>query len=288
MRLLCFLFPLTLLGQFDYERGAPLDARPEPMSERATARIWGGTFAGTRGARVSYVMVEPKLRGRAARVRHPGVLFQHGGGQSMSNYVSEALILAELGVTSLLVDAVGAESRESLVELVITERRALDLLLRQVGVDAKRIGYAGHSYGGFAGAVLTGMEPRISAFVLMGAVPSLARHIRESESSYWAPMRARPDLEHVLAGIVEVDADRYLPRARAAVLVQCARFDTPDNMKACPEVHRLAGGPKTLTWYDDDHNFSSFEAMRDRLYWLAGQFKLRGLDAVLQRWARKK
>ena len=55
--------------------------------------------------------------------------------------------------------------------MVIAERRAVDLLLRQVGVDVKRIGYVGHSYGGIAGGVLAGVEPRIAAFVLLGAAP---------------------------------------------------------------------------------------------------------------------
>ena len=257
MRLLLLVCSLPLLAQFDYDRSAPSAARQEPMTERSTARVWGGSFD---AGRTNFVLVEPKRRGR-----HPGVLFQHGGGQSMSNYISEALILSELGVTSLIVGAAGATSRETVVELVVTERRALDLLLRQAGVDPKRIAYVGHSHGGFAGAILAGTEPRISAFVLIGAMPSLA-----------------------LAGIAEMDAERFLPKAKSPIFVQCARFDTPDNVRACPEVHRLAGGPKSLTWYDDDHNFTSFEAMRDRLYWMEAQLKLRGAGKVLERWARRR
>ena len=72
---------------------------------------------------------------------------------------------------------------------MITERRALDWLLQQPGVDAKRIAYVGHSYGGIAGGVLAGVEPRISTFLLIGAIPSYARQIRENESSYWQDMR---------------------------------------------------------------------------------------------------
>lgn len=285
MRLICLLFPVMLWGQFEYDRTVPLDARQEPLAERPAARMWGGSF---NGGKVNYVLVEPKLRGRMARARHPGVVFQHGGGQSMSNYISEALLLAELGVTSLLVDAAGSTSRESLVDLVIAERRAVDLLVRQVGVDVKRIGYVGHSYGGMAGGVLAGVEPRIAAFVLLGAVPSLVRHIRESPNIYWAPLKAQPDYERVLREIAEVDADKFLPRTKAAMFVQCARFDTPDNVRACPDVHRLAGGPKALRWYEDDHTFTSHEAMRDRFYWLSEQLKVRGADAALNRWAKRK
>lgn len=253
MRLFWLLVSTGLFAQFDYDRRAPLEARQEPLTERKTARVWGGSFAGVGGGRINYVLVEPKTRGR-----HAGMLYQHGGGQSMSNYLTETLMLAELGVTSLVVDV----PLTGVAELIGNERRALDLLVRQVGVDGKKIGYVGHSYGGFAGGVLMGVEPRISAFVLLGAVPAL---------------RDRP----------EAGAERYLPQAKAAALVQCAQFDTPDNMKGCPEVHRLAGGPKRLTWYADDHNFTSYEAMRDRLYWLDAEFRLGGVGAVLRRWAGK-
>ena len=58
-------------------------------------------------------------------------------------------------------------------------------------MDPKRIAYVGHSYGGVAGGVLAGIEPRISAFVLIGAVPSEALHMQENKSPYWQEMRRR-------------------------------------------------------------------------------------------------
>ena len=148
-------------------------------------------------------------------------------------------------------------ARDFQAEIVITEHRVLDWLLQQPGVDPKRIAYIGHSYGGIAGDDLAGVEPRIAAFVLSGAVPSFAKHMEVNESPYWQ------------------DARNYLPDAHAPVLVQCARFDTDDNVKGCPDMHSFAGGPKRLACYDDDHNFTSLEAMRDRMSWLEKYLKLK-------------
>lgn len=279
MRMAALLASLPLLGQFDAFRELPLAARQEPLAERGWARIRGGSYAGVHGERISFVLVAPKTRGR-----HPAVLFQHGSGQSMAHYISEALILADTGVTSLLDDVPGANPRQTLVDLVHNERRALELLIGQVGVDATRIGYVGHSYGGLAGGILSGIDARPRALVLLGAVPSLARHIRESPSEYSVPLR----LEAALQQIAGVDAGRYLPQTRRSVFVQCARFDTLDNVKGCPEVHRLAGGPKRLTWYDEDHNFTSHEAMRDRLRWLAAELGIGGIEPALLRSVRRK
>jgi pimeloyl-ACP methyl ester carboxylesterase len=221
-----------------------------------------------------------------------GVIFQHGGGQSMTNYLSEALILARVGVLSVLADAPargeGTNSEVNTMKLeaarnfeaetVIIERRVLDWLLQQPGVDPNKIAYVGHSYGGVAGGVLAGIEPRIATFILIGAIASSARHMEVNRSPYWQDMRksmSPADFTRTLELIHEIDPDHYLPAARAPVLVQCARFDTADNVRGCPEVHRLAGGPKALAWYDDDHSFTSLEALKDRLDWLEKNLKLK-------------
>src|SRR4051812_26929698 len=233
--LAAFLTPLALLAQFDYDRTQPFDKEREKLAARKTATLWGASFEGPKGGKVNYVLVEPV---GAVKPPFAGVIFQHGG-QSMTNYVSEALILAELGVVSIIPDAPARgpgknndsskmnprEAQDHAAKIVIEERRTLDLLLQQPGVDPKRIAYVGHSYGGIAGGKLAGVEPRISTFILMGAVAS------------------------------ETDPERFLPSATRPILVQCAKFDTDENVRGCPVVHQLAGGPKRLTWYDDDHNF---------------------------------
>ena len=277
----------VLPAQFGYDTEQPFDATCEELSPRTEAELNGCGFSGPRGGRVHFIRVTPKT----TKPPFAGVIFQHGGGQSMSNYLSEAFILARAGVVSMIVDAPARgegkvsdlnalkleEARDFQAEIVITERRILDYLLQQPGVDPKRIAYVGHSYGGIAGGVLAGVEPRILAFVLVGALPSTAVFIRESKHPYWQKMRysmPEDEFEETLAMIRQTDPVHFLPKAKASVLVQCARFDTADNIQGCPEVHAIAGGPKQLIWYDDDHNFTSLEALRDRLAWLEKHLKL--------------
>lgn len=288
-----------LLAQFDYDAQQPFDTTCERLPARKDAELRGCGFTGPRGGRVNFVLVVP------AAVKPPfaGVIFQHGGGQSMTNYISEALILSRVGVVSIIPDAPARgdgkntdlnktkleEARDFQAEIVITERRVLDYLLQQPGVDSKRIAYVGHSYGGVAGGVLAGVEPRISAFVLMGALTSESDHIMENQSPYWQEMRSRmspAEFTRTIEMIRETDPAKFLPLAKAPVLVQCARLDTDDNVRGCPKVHEVAGGPKQITWYDDDHIFTSLEAMRDRLRWLEKYLKLKPLQPEIAKFLK--
>jgi len=296
MAALLLLIPASVAAQFEYDSKQPFDTVCEQLTPRRDADVYGCHFTGPRGGTLSFILVNPKT----AKPPFAGVIFQHGGGKSMWDYLSDALILAQLGVVSVVPDAPARgqgkkseintmklrEAEDFQAEIVITEQRVLDFLLQQPGVDSKRIGYVGHSYGGIAGGVLAAIEPRITAFVLLGSLPSEARHIQENQSAYWQEMRQNMSAEEfarTLEMIHETDPDHFLPRTRAPILVQCARMDSDDNVRACPEVYRLAGGPKQLSWYDDDHSFTSLEALRDRLAWLDQHLKLQPLGPVLSK-----
>jgi pimeloyl-ACP methyl ester carboxylesterase len=125
---------------------------------------------------------------------------------------------------------------------------------------------------------------------LSGAIPSYAQHIQENGDSYWQQMRRNmspAEFAKTLDMLREIDPERYLPNARAPVLVQCARFDIDDNVRGCPAVYEKAGGPKRLVWYDDDHHFTSLEALRDRLAWLEKYLRLQALDPHVSKFLKE-
>ena len=100
------LFGLTagvaeqLAGRFEYDAKKPFDTVCEQLEPRNDAVVQGCRFTGPRGGTISFILVNPKT----AKPPFTGVIFQHGGRQSMTNYLSEALILAQVGVISVLPD----------------------------------------------------------------------------------------------------------------------------------------------------------------------------------------
>src|SRR5690349_16950774 len=86
----------ALFPQFQYDDKHSFDTTCEPIAQRTDADVQGCGFTGPRGGRVTFILVKP----RSAKPPFSGVIFQHGGGQSMTNYLSEALILAQVGVIS--------------------------------------------------------------------------------------------------------------------------------------------------------------------------------------------
>jgi dipeptidyl aminopeptidase/acylaminoacyl peptidase len=305
MRIKCSLFlllPFLLNAQFDYDRAQPFDRSTERLASKQHAEISVGSFPGPKGGRINYVLVVPNK----GKPPYGGVIFQHGGGQSMSNYNSEAVVLAQAGAVSIIPDAPARgegknsdirsmkleAARDYWVEVVISQRRVLDLLLTRKDIDPNRIGYTGHSYGGIAGAVLSGIEKRISAFVLIGLVASAARHMEENQLDFWRQYRdsvSPSELRRTLELVSQVDPERFLPQAAAPILFQCAHFDSEDLVRECGIAHKLAGSAvKRLQWYEADHGFADMESTRDCLYWFEKHLRLRPVRPLLERLLRER
>jgi dienelactone hydrolase len=136
---------------FDYDASTPIDVIGAGASRHGAAAVQDVSYASPKGGRVPAYLVVPDGRGPFA-----GIVFVHWGQGNRSEFVAEALAVADAGAISLLLDAPFNRvkkdrrhggtpddpeyERDDYVQLVTDIRRGVDLLLARADVDAKRIG----------------------------------------------------------------------------------------------------------------------------------------------------
>jgi len=292
------LLAAAAMGQqppmYDYDRSAPFQYQEEIMRSDAKVEVAGAGFQSPKGGKVNMIVVRPRGQGPFA-----AILYQHGGPQSMMTYLTEAQVLAQAGALSLILDAPGSgpgapkppddrgdAMREHFVELTVCYRRAIDYLESLKTIDPRRIAFVGHSYGGISGSALMAVEPRVRAFVLIGAVARLTRHVGETNIDFWNEWRKGMSADQLAAALAKfrsVDPDNFVGAPNhAPVLLQCGNFDFL-NLQPCVDLEHAASAPKEVRWYDTDHTFDNLEATLDRMRWLQTQLKLKPVKPLLDR-----
>jgi dienelactone hydrolase len=257
-----------LIHLFDYEPQAPLDSAETAVRNEGDVTVHSITYASPRGGTVSAYLIVPAGKGP-----FPAVLYMHGVGSPPDQFLSEATAMAQKGVAGLLIAApytrrqgqklrLSATDLDEFVQCVVDLRRGVDLLTSRPEIDPTRIGYVGHSYGAIAGGVLSGLEKRIKAYVLMAA------------AAQWTPwlarMGAKPDY---VARMAVTDPAYYVGQAApAAILLQNGHRDTTFTEQDAKDLYQAASSPKELEWYDADHNLNE-QARQDRDEWLKRQLK---------------
>jgi dienelactone hydrolase len=211
-----------------------------------------------------------------------------GGPDASSYFLGEALEYAEKGVLSLLVTApflrpppnqvplytFTEADRDAVIQCVIDLRRAVDVLLSRSDVDSKRLGFVGYSYGALVGGILSGVEKRIKAYVLMGGAAKLTSLLYTMEEPGADELRRRGQFMDYLRMMTAADPDEYVRRARpASLLFQSARRDEFVAREDASLFYEVASDPKELKWYDADHGLND-EARADRAVWLSKVLRL--------------
>jgi len=280
---------------FEYDRSVPFQYQEEVIRKDGRIEVASAKFQSPKGGMAGMMVVRPVGKGPFA-----GIVFQHGGGQSMMTYLAEAEVLARAGAISLILEAPGfapgkwkpeeersaTEFRDYYAEIAICYRRAIDYLQSLKTVDPARIGFVGHSYGAIMGGALVAVDKRVKTFVLVGGVARYTRHISETEMDYWINWRKRytpEQLAKALETIRPIDPDLYVgARGHGPILFQCGNFDFI-NVKACGDLHSAASAPKEVRWYDTDHAFADVEATFDRMQWLERDLHLKPVRPLLDR-----
>lgn len=264
---------------FDYDASAPLAVRDTGRANSNYPIALRKVSYASDGKRVEAFLALPPGGGK-----RPGVVYVHGSGGDRGQLLVQAMWLAGRGSVTLAITApssgAGADTPQGLTPVqglqrqrdlavgdVVAVRRAVDLLRSRPEVDPSRIGYVGWSAGARTGALLSGVEKRIGAFVLMsgGAAPVDAYAAQ-------APANLRPNVRRVLG---PVDPLRLIKQARpGTLLLQDGRRDEVVPREALENLAGATPAKTEIRWYDAGHELNT-TAYRDQLDWLVRKLGIR-------------
>jgi len=274
--------------RFDYAAHAPLDIKEAGLEHRGKVTIHDISYPSPRGGRVPAYLVVPEGKGPFAAIVWGHWYWATSEFANRKEFLEEAVALAPAGVVSLLTTGpIGRpgyeqpkspftdESAAYMEQQVIDMRRGADLLLARKDVDAKRLAYVGHSYNASVGGILSGIEKRFRAYVLMAG--GLSFEVDRKTKPY-QDIRNRmggEKFDAVLAKYAYLDPGKYVAHAAPATVF--LQYAAKENFLS-PEVSRqyaeLVSEPKMYKLYDCPHALNA-AARKDRVQFLAEQLRLK-------------
>src|SRR5262245_43927548 len=223
-----------LRKMYEYDNKITIEVKEKPLYERDGVKVYDINYASPKEGRVTAYLVVPDAKGP-----HAGLVFGHWGQGNRTEFLAEATLYAKAGCVSLLVDypwvrptpwrkplkqEADPEGDHALfLQAVIDLRRGLDLLTARADVDPKRLGYVGHSFGAQWGAILSAVEPRLKATVLMAGVPdqrSIWQNNDDPGIVAWRTNVPKEKQEAYLKVCDRTAAVRYVPHATCPLLIQ--------------------------------------------------------------------
>ena len=283
-----------LLRHFDYDRSTPLNIKHIGVAHRERVDVLDLTYDSLQGGVVPAYLVVPKGRGPFAAVIWGHWYWANSSMGNRKEFLEEAVVLAQAGVVSLLIDGPLARPGHQAIkdpfdernaseffQQVMDMRRGVDLLLARRDVDRKRLAYVGHSYNAGVGALLSGVDRRFKAFVLMAG--SMSDEVGRATKEFQAfREKVGPDkVDAYVAKYSYLDQGKYVSHAApAVVLLQYGSQETFLNSARARLYAAVVSEPKQLKIYDAPHALNA-EARRDRIAFLTEQLKLKPLPAAL-------
>ena len=282
-----------LVRHFDYNQKAPLGLKELGVEKRGDVSVHDITYASPKGGVVPAYLVVPKGKGPFAAVIWGHWYWGNSPMRNRKEFLEEAVVLAEAGVVSLLTDGPiarpgHAESNDPLAEQnaadmlqqVVDMRRGIDLLLARKDVDAKRVAYVGHSYNAMVGAILSGVDRRFRAFVLMAGPLSRKLDLKTPEYQRYREKVGAEKFDAYMAEFSYLDQGNYVTHAAPAFVF--LQFATQEDFLTPARAHlyeTIVTEPKKFKLYEAPHALNA-EATRDRIAFLTEQLKLKALPAA--------
>ena len=263
-----------------YQKALPLyqydSTKPLAVKRGVTQTIAGGTvslerfsYLSTNNQRVPALLFTPK-GGSAARPV-PCIVILHGLGGSKEIMAGYALAMAKFGYASFVIDEYGQGERGPLktaaghqaeqlaatvLQSAVDVRRGLDFLQTRPEIDGKRVGLAGVSLGAIIGTVVSGVEPRLKAAVLISGGGDWGLILR-TLSARSATVGGRDtsafkktDFAQLSVLLAPEDPLTFAPHiAPRPVLMLGGRRDTTIVPQAQSELFEALKQPKQILWY---------------------------------------
>jgi len=257
---------------FKYDTRAGFGVKEREVERRGAVSVHDLTFDALTGQDVAAYLVVPEGKGPL-----PGVLWVHWLGEpettNRTQFLSEAVTLASLGVVSLLVDGMWAakdwypnrvpeEDYDHSIRQTIALRRAMDLLASRPEVDKTRLAFVGHDYGGMYGMLMAGLDQRAKTYVYVAVAPSF---------NHWAFFGRQPRSKaDYLRQNATLELTDYLHEVKnASTLFQFATRDAFVSRADTSVVLEAASPKKERKFYETDHGMAVPQAAEDRAAWFA-------------------
>lgn len=246
--LLSFAQDADFVRHFDYDSQAPLGVKELGIERRGEVAIHDITYSSPKGGVVPAYLVVPQGKGPFAAVVWGHWYWSNSPMRNRKEFLDEAVVLAQAGVVSLLTDGpiarpghvankepLNEQDVTDLVQQVTDMRRGVDLLLSRKDVDPKRVAYVGHSYNAVVGAILSGVERRFKAFVLMAATMSDEVSMKFPEYQQYRKEIGPEKFDAYNAKYSWTDQGKYVSHAAPAVVFlqygSQEKFITPERAR---------------------------------------------------------
>ena len=286
-------FPEPTIHLLEYDAKQPLNLTEKLVEKRARAQVLQIEFDSPKGGRVTGFMVTPA--GSGGKTTFAGVVFGHWGGGNATEFLPEAIRYAEAGAVSVMIDypwvrpypwyrkifadTTPEQDLATEAQAIIDLRRAFDVLMARSDVDPKRIAYVGHSFGAQFGAVLAGVDRRMTTAILIAGTPTMGAIYLESQQPAIAELRkaaGEDAMKHEVEVMSQLDGIRFVPRASPiSLFFQFARYEPSFSHERMNEYAAAASAPKKVAWYSTGHDMNAPEAAKDRATWLAEKIGLK-------------
>lgn len=282
-----------MVRHFDYDKTAPLDLKTLGTQNRGEAVVHDITYASPKGGVVpAYLVVPARGKGPFAGVIWGHWYWRNSEMRNRKQFLDEAIALAQAGVVSLMTDGpvarpgyvaddtpLSEKQAAETLQQVVDMRRGVDLLLARKDVDPKRLAYVGHSYNASIGAILSGVDRRFKAFVLMAGTMSDEVDMKRGAFDDFRKNIGPEKFDAFMAKHAYLDQGKYVSHAAPAVVfLQYAikeDFLTPEYAR---DYEQVVSEPKRFKLYEAPHALNA-EARRDRIAFLTEQLKLKTLPA---------